>query len=160
MPVSYEHTFRIVKFHQISISVMKDLKNAECCICNFSYLTHRKCFCDRLYTSLDRCSFQKHGSQNLRSKRRKNIGFHTTSHPICKNNNIRIFRLKHFHLVAAQLFMMLIQAFPRYINTYTHTTLPLQTELNPEAWTMSLSSLLSSPREVLRSPVPPSSACQ
>ena len=160
LAIPHKHTFGIIEFYQICLPAVKYLKNAESGIGNFPYLAHRQRLGDRLHAGFYGCPLQKHGSQDLGCQGGQNISLNAASHSIRQYNNLRIVRLKDLHLVSTEFFMMLVQAFPGYIYTYTHINLPLQTELNPSVLTGSLWSPQSSLPEGRRFPAPPSSACQ
>ena len=116
-----KNTSRIVIFHQIGFSVMKDLKNTEGGISHLTHLTDRQCSGYGFNPLFNRRTFLEHGPKNLRCQCCQDIGLHTTSHTICQNHHIRIFRLKDLYLVPAQLLMYLIQTFPACFNTYFHS---------------------------------------
>ena len=88
-----KYTGRIIIFHQIGVSVTKDLQDTECRISHLPHLADRKRFGDCRHTGFYGCAFEQHRPEYLGCQCCENVSFHTTPHSVRKNHNVGVFRL-------------------------------------------------------------------
>ena len=97
---------------------MIELQDAEGGIGNLPHLADGQRMGNGFYCLIDAGAFLKHGYNDLSGQRCQNIGLYTAAQSIGEHKNIAIVLMNDFHLVAAELFAVFIEAFPIDINVH------------------------------------------
>ena len=93
--------FRIVKFEEMTLSIVINMNHREGTIGHLSLFANRQCLNNSFNTVLHVGTSGSHGAEYLASQSGEDVGFHSAAQPIGQNESRPTFVDAHLNIVAA-----------------------------------------------------------